>query len=140
VFLGGVGGNVSSDACSTLLVSQDGNVLNALPKARQGRAEADLRSIWTAAIRVDAVIQDSLTRRRWGLLYAAIIPDTANGSDHVEPASPPRTQREEFFLGDTVGFCDKHLREQVGIIVKLNAKAASIAVNDSNSHWRVYHA
>lgn len=53
-----------------------------------------------------AVVQDSATRRRFGVLYAAIIPDTASGPDLVEPASPPRTQREEFFISDTVGFTD----------------------------------
>ncbi len=58
-----------------------------------------------------AVIQDSVTRRRWSVLYAAIIPDTASGPDRVEPASPPRTQRDEFFIGDTVGFTDKHLTD-----------------------------
>jgi len=86
------------------------------------------------------VIQDSVTRRRRGVLYAAIIPDTANGPAHVEPASPPRTQRDEFFIGDTVGFTDKHLSERVGIIVRLNAKTASIAVNDTDGHWRVSYA
>jgi hypothetical protein len=89
---------------------------------------------------LQAVVQDSATRRRWGVPYAAIIPDTANGLDHIEPASPPRTQREEFFIGDTVGFTDKHLSERVGIIVRLNAKTASIAVNDSDGHWRVSYA
>ena len=87
-----------------------------------------------------AVIQDSTTRRRWGVPYAAIIPDTAIGPNLVEPASPPRTQREEFFIGDTVGFTDKHLSKRVGIIVRLNAKTASIAVNDSDGHSRVSYA
>jgi hypothetical protein len=87
-----------------------------------------------------AVVQDSATRRRWDVLYAAIIPDTASGPDLVEPASPPRTQREAFFIGDTVGFTDKHLSERVGIIVRLNAKTASIAVNDNEGHWRVSYA
>jgi hypothetical protein len=87
-----------------------------------------------------AVVQDSATRRRWAVLYAAIIPDNVNAPDHVESASPPRTQREEFFIGDTVGFTDKHLSERVGIIVRLNAKTASIAVNDSDCHWRVSYA
>ena len=86
-----------------------------------------------------AVVQDSATRRRWGVLYAAIIPETSTGQPHVEP-TPPRTQREEFFIGDTVGFTDKHLSERVGIIVRLNSKTASIAVNDSEGHWRVSYA
>ncbi|MFL9999206.1 hypothetical protein PQR34_48320, partial [Paraburkholderia sediminicola] len=68
-----------------------------------------------------AVVQDSATRRRWGVLYAAIIiPETSTGQPHVEPTPPPRTQREEFFVGDTVGFTDKHLSERVGIVVRLN--------------------
>jgi len=87
-----------------------------------------------------AVVQDSATRRRWAMLYAAIIPDTASGLDHVEPPSPPKTQREAFFIGDTISFTDKHLNERVGTIVRLNAKTASIAVNDSEGHWRVSYA
>ncbi|WP_236720917.1 hypothetical protein [Paraburkholderia phytofirmans] len=87
-----------------------------------------------------AVIQDSATRRRWGVLYAAIIPETSSAQPHVEPTPPPRTQREEFFIGDTVGFTDKHLSERVGIIVRMNVKTASIAVNDTDGHWRVSYA
>jgi hypothetical protein len=90
-----------------------------------------------------AVIQDSLTRRLWGVQYAAIIADTANGPAHAAPPpppAPPRTQREEFFIGDTVGFTDKHLSERVGIIVRLNAKTASIAVDNTDGHWRVSYA
>lgn len=87
-----------------------------------------------------AVVQDRVTRRRWGVLYAAIIPDTTTAQARVEPTPPSRTQREEFFIGDTVGFTDKHLSERVGIIVRLNAKTASTAVNDSDGHWRVSYA
>jgi hypothetical protein len=87
-----------------------------------------------------AMVQNSVTRRRWGVLYAAIIPDTTTAQARVEPTPPSRTQREEFFIGDTVGFTDKHLSERVGIIVRLNAKTASIAVNDSDGHWRVSYA
>jgi hypothetical protein len=45
-----------------------------------------------------AVVQDSATRRRWGVLYAAIIPETSTGQPHVESTPPPGTQREEFFV------------------------------------------
>ncbi|NPT42266.1 hypothetical protein GNZ12_13285 [Paraburkholderia sp. 1N] len=85
------------------------------------------------------VIQDNQSRQRWSVLYAAVIPGTANGPTHTPPP-PPRAQREEFFIGDTVGFTDKHLSERVGIIVRLNAKTASIAVNESEGHWRVSYA
>jgi hypothetical protein len=53
------------------------------------------------------MVQASAARRRWGMPHAAIIPDTASDPNHVEPASPLRTQRKEFFIGDTVGFADK---------------------------------
>ena len=87
-----------------------------------------------------AVVQDSATRRRWGVLYAAIIPETSSAQPHVEPTPPPRTQREEFFIGDTVSFTDKHLSERVGVVVRLNAKTASVAVNDTDGHWRVSYS
>lgn len=84
-----------------------------------------------------AIVQDSVSRRRWALPYAAIVADSTAAPIHPEPAPPPRAQREEFFVGDTVGFTDKHLSERVGTIVRLNSKTASIAVTDSEGHWRV---
>ena len=84
-----------------------------------------------------AIVQDSVSRRRWALPYAAIVPDSTAAPIHPEPAPPPRARREEFFVGDTVGFTDKHLSERVGTIVRLNSKTASIAVTDSEGHWRV---
>jgi hypothetical protein len=87
-----------------------------------------------------AVIQDNQSRQRWSVIYAAVIPDTASGPIHAPPSPPPRAQREEFLVGDTVGFTDKHLSERVGLIVRLNAKTASIAVNASEGHWRVSYA
>ncbi|CAE6871027.1 hypothetical protein R69658_08151 [Paraburkholderia aspalathi] len=82
------------------------------------------------------VVQDSLTRRRWAVLYAAIIPDMTAAPIQTE-APPPRPRPEELFIGDTVGFTDKHLNERVGTVVRLNSKTASIAVTDSEGHWRV---
>jgi hypothetical protein len=84
-----------------------------------------------------AIVQDNASRRRWALPYAAIVHDSASAPIHPEPAPPPRAQREEFFVGDTVGFTDKHLSERIGTIVRLNAKTASIAVTDFEGHWRV---
>jgi hypothetical protein len=83
-----------------------------------------------------AVVQDSATLRRWGVLDPAIIPETSSAQPQVEPTPP----REEFFIGDTVGFTDKRLSERVGIIVRLKAKTASIAVNDTDGQWRVSYA
>lgn len=86
------------------------------------------------------VVENSASGRRWGVLYAAVIPEISNAKPRVEATPPPRTQREEFFIGDTVVFTDKHLSEHAGIIVRLNAKTASIAVNATDGHWRVFYA
>jgi hypothetical protein len=81
-------------------------------------------------------VQDSVTRRRWEVLYAAILLD-ANEAPIQKEAPTPRPRPEEFFIGDTVGFTDKHLNERVGTVVRLNAKTASIAVTGSEGHRRV---
>jgi hypothetical protein len=89
-----------------------------------------------------AVIEDSSTRRRWAVLYAAIVPDSDGAPSQPEPerAPPPRAMRDEFFVGDTVGFTDRYLHERIGTIVRLNQKTASIACPDSEGHWRVSYA
>jgi hypothetical protein len=53
--------------------------------------------------RTQAVIQDNLARRRWAVLYAAITPEPASHPLHVEPAPPPRTQREQSSLAAQSG-------------------------------------
>ena len=69
-------------------------------------------------------------------MYAAILLDASAGPIQNE-APPTRPRPEEFFIGDTVGFTDKHLNERVGTVVRLNSKTASIAVTGSEGHWRV---
>jgi len=39
-----------------------------------------------------------------------------------------------------VGFTDKHLRERIGTIVRLNQKTASISCSDTVGHWRVSYS
>jgi hypothetical protein len=77
-----------------------------------------------------------VTRRRWAVLYAAILLDATAALTQKE-VPPPRPRPEEFFIGDTVGFTDKHLNERVGTVVRLNTKTASITVTDPEGHWRV---
>ncbi|KWC13355.1 hypothetical protein WM16_16310 [Burkholderia ubonensis] len=84
-----------------------------------------------------AVVEDLTSRQRWAIRYAAIVLDGTVPDAQPEPAPPSRANREAFFIGDTVGFTDKHLRERIGIIVRLNQKTASIACNDTEGHWRV---
>lgn len=71
-----------------------------------------------------AVIEDIATRRRWGLPYAAVIVDTIASAQEPPHASPPppRAQRADFMVGDTVAFTDQHLNERIGIIVRVNQK------------------
>jgi hypothetical protein len=86
--------------------------------------------------RTQAFVQDSLSRRHRAMPVRGDRPESA-APIYPETAPPPRAQREEFFIGDTVGFTDEHLNERVGTIVRLNSKTASIAVTDSEGHWRV---
>ena len=51
-----------------------------------------------------AIVQDHAMGRRWAVLYAAIVPDVVSAQPQPEPAPPPRARRDEFFVGDTVGF------------------------------------
>ncbi|MFM0053908.1 hypothetical protein [Caballeronia grimmiae] len=60
------------------------------------------------------------------MLYAAILLD-ASAAPIQKEAPPARPRPEEFFIGDTVGFTDKHLNERVGTVVRLDSKTASIA-------------
>jgi hypothetical protein len=82
-----------------------------------------------------ATVQDDRTRAHFKLPYAAIVADP---SQHAEPAAPVRPQRvdvTEFKLGDTVSFTDKHLRERIGTITRLNTKTCSLLCD--GEQWRV---
>ncbi|MFJ1259772.1 hypothetical protein ACGLHR_45145, partial [Cupriavidus sp. CuC1] len=89
-----------------------------------------------------AVVEDIATRRRWALPYAAVIADAnaaAQPSPH-DPPPPPRAQRADFMVGDTVAFTDQHLHERIGTIVRINQKTASVQCNPGEGHWRVSFA
>ncbi|MFJ1260330.1 hypothetical protein [Cupriavidus sp. CuC1] len=88
-----------------------------------------------------AVIEDTSTRRRWAVLYAAVVLDRDGAPVQPEPErTPQRAKRDEFSIGDTVVFTDKYLHERIGTIVRLNQKTASIACNDTEGHWRMSYA
>ena len=46
---------------------------------------------------------------------------SAQEPPHASPP-PPRAQRADFMVGDTVAFTDQHLNECIGIIVRVNQK------------------
>lgn len=82
-----------------------------------------------------AVVEDGASRARWKLPYAAIAVDPSLRSASPEPVIPPRVDVSAFKVGDTVGFTDKHLRERIGTVIRLNAKTCSLLVD--GEQWRV---
>lgn len=82
-----------------------------------------------------ATIQDDITRTHWRLPYAAIVADPAQRAEQAPPAPPRQADVATFKLGDTVGFTDKHLRERIGTITRMNTKTCSLLCD--GEHWRV---
>ncbi|PYO44398.1 MAG: hypothetical protein DMD33_03045, partial [Gemmatimonadetes bacterium] len=67
---------------------------------------------------------------------------TANRSAEVEivdaPKAAPKRRlptREDFKVGDTASFVDRHQQTRVGKIVRLNLKTATLECD--NGEWRV---
>ncbi len=82
-----------------------------------------------------ATIQDIATRTHWKLPYAAIVADPAQRTEQA-PATPQRAvEVATFKLGDTVSFTDKHLRERIGTVTRINAKSCSLLCD--GEQWRV---
>ena len=79
------------------------------------------------------VLQDS-TRQQWWLPYAAIVTDTAQSQPPTAPPAP-KVDLPTFAIGDTVGFTDKHLREHIGTVTRINGKTISILCD--GQAWRV---
>ena len=77
------------------------------------------------------------TRREWKLPYAAIEPP----APVPKPAEPPvpqpqRPTRNDFRCGEKVAFEDRYLQTQVGTIVRINDRTATIDPGDGTK-WRV---
>ena len=92
----------------------------------------------------DLTIDDVNEHARWTAVpYAAIdLQATANRSAEVEivdaPKAAPKRRlptREDFKVGDTASFVDRHQQTRVGKIVRLNLKTATLECD--NGEWRV---
>jgi hypothetical protein len=83
----------------------------------------------------NATVQDDLTRTHWKLPYAAILADPAQRAEQTPPEAPRPVDVGAFKLGDTVSFTDKHLRERVGTITRMNTKTYSLLCDGEK--WRV---
>ena len=80
-------------------------------------------------------VQDTATRTNWKLPYVAIVADPAQRVDQAPPMPPRLVDASAFKLGDTVSFTDKHLRERVGTITRINTKSCSLLCD--GEQWRV---
>lgn len=80
------------------------------------------------------------TRREWKLPYAAVEPPlaTAQPMAAAAPATPPpiKASRNDFRGGEKVSFDDKYLQPQVGTVVRINQRTATVDTGNGQS-WRV---
>jgi hypothetical protein len=99
---------------------------------RQGRV--------VAMATTNVTLHDEITRQHWKLPYAAVEPPSASGPAERMAAPPPPPQakptRSDFRCGEKVSFEDKYLHTQVGTIVRINQRTATVDTGDDNS-WRV---
>lgn len=83
----------------------------------------------------NATVQDDVSRTHWKLPYAAIVADPVQRAEQAAQAPPRRPDVATFKLGDTVSFTDKHLRERIGTITRMNTKTYSLLCD--GEQWRV---
>lgn len=86
------------------------------------------------------VIHEHASRREWKLPYAAIEPPPV-GATPPQPTQPPvpqpsRPKRGDLRCGEKVAFEDRYLQTQVGTIVRINERTATIDTGDG-TRWRV---
>jgi hypothetical protein len=82
-----------------------------------------------------ATVQDTVTQTHWKLPYAAIVADPAQRAEQAPPMPPRPVDAAVFKLGDTASFTDKHLRERIGTVTRINAKSCSLLCD--GEQWRV---
>lgn len=85
-------------------------------------------------------VQEDVTRTNWKLSYAGIELGADNeGIEDPAPASPALLElkpgRNDFRTGEKVAFTDRYLQPQVGTVVRINQRTASVDCGDSS--WRV---
>lgn len=82
-----------------------------------------------------ATVQDLVTHTHWKLPYVAIVADPALHAEQAPPMPTRPVDVSAFKLGDTVSFTDKHLRERIGTITRMNTKTYSLLCD--GEQWRV---
>ncbi len=83
-------------------------------------------------------LREEGTRHEWKLPYAAVEPPTGAAPQTPPPPAPPQLKpgRGDFRCGEKVSFEDRYLQTQVGTIVRINQRTATIDTGDGHS-WRV---
>jgi hypothetical protein len=82
------------------------------------------------------------TRREWKLPYAAVEPPTASStvardaSPQAFAPQPPKPGRGDFRCGEKVSFEDRYLQTQVGTVIRINQRTATIDTGNGHT-WRV---
>jgi len=103
--------------------------------------DGQLRNAKVVAMKdTQVTLHEEWTRREWKLPYAAIEPPAANASaartQAAAPPPPPKPGRNEFRCGEKVSFEDRYLQTQVGTVVRINQRTASVDTGDGQT-WRV---
>lgn len=87
-------------------------------------------------------LHETDARREWKLPYAAIEPPpagaqpTASTAAPPTPAAPSQPGREDFRCGEKVSFEDRYMQTQIGTIVRINQRTATVETPDGPG-WRV---
>ncbi|MCO6455609.1 MAG: hypothetical protein J5I93_09975 [Pirellulaceae bacterium] len=103
--------------------------------------EGQMRSAKVVEMRdAQVVLHELASRREWKLPYAAVEPPTTRAAtgqpEAVEPPAMPLPQRGDFRCGEKVAFEDRHLTTQVGTIIRINQRTATIDTGNGHT-WRV---
>lgn len=88
---------------------------------------------------MQVVLHEATTRREWKLPYAAVEPPAGGAATtDQEPAqpAPQLPQRSDFRCGDKVAFEDRYLNTQLGTVVRINQRTATVDTGNGHS-WRV---
>ncbi len=103
--------------------------------------DGQLRSAKVLAMTATQVtLHEEGTRREWKLPYAAVeAPDPLNTATTTSTRPTPplsKPARGDFRCGEKVSFDDKYLQPQVGIVVRINQRTATVDTGNGHS-WRV---
>lgn len=81
----------------------------------------------------DVTVREDATHQQWRLPYPAVVPDASARA--APPPQPAPIKQVTLKVGDKAGFTDKHLRERVGVVVRVNDR--TISLDCDGERWRV---